>query len=57
MSQWSKSSVRQLSLVSHTEDYDYNKIIVGDNTDPNLIWFVLNVSHSLPLLVRSYIGL
>ena len=44
LSQWSKSAVRQLSMVSHTEDYEYNKIVVGDNTDPNLIWFILNVS-------------
>lgn len=37
--------MRQLSMVSHTEDYEYNKIVVGDNTDPNLIWFVVNVSQ------------
>ena len=36
--------MRQLSLVSQTEDYEYNKVVVGDSTDPNLIWFVLNVS-------------
>jgi len=44
VSRWSKSAVRQLSLVSQTEDYEYNKVVVGDSTDPNLIWFVLNVS-------------
>jgi len=53
VSQWSKSAVRQLSLLAHTEDYEYNKVIVGDNTDPNLIWFVLSVSPSHYTITRS----
>ena len=53
MAGWSRSAVRQLSLVSYTEDYEYNKIIVGDNTDPNLVWFVLNVRQSVVKIIES----
>jgi len=53
VAEWSKSVVRQLSLVSRTEDYEYDKIIVGDNTDPNLVWFVLNVSQPRLLSVNQ----